>query len=864
MKVGAISTGLTGFDKIIDGLRTGDNVVWQVDNIEDYRFFAVAFAQRCQDEGKKLIYMRFAQHDRLIANSDTLRTYELDARSGFESFSTQVHEIITREGEGVSYVFDCLSDLLLAWATDLMIGNFFMIACPYLFQLNTVAYFGLIRNNHSFKTVARIRETTQVLLDVYSTGGEMYVHPLKVRGRHSPTMFLPHKKEAEAFIPLTSSVDATRILSHISGKGIEQASRNLDYWDRLFLKVEELVARDEVAERKKTVEHLCRIMIGRESRILDLADTYFSLEDLLNIKTRLIGTGYLGGKTVGMLLARKILAGDSSHDWQSRLEPHDSFFVGSDVFYTYIVENGWWKLRMQQKTKGGYFKAARVLREKMLEGSFPDEVEEQFWQVIEYFGQSPIIIRSSSLLEDAFGNAFAGKYESIFCVNQGTPDQRFKQFRECVKRVFASTMNEDALAYRVQRGLDRQDEQMALLVQRVSGSHRDKYFFPDVAGVGISYNTFVWQESMDPRAGMLRLVLGLGTRAVNRVENDYPRIVALDAPLLRPHEGMKDTRKYSQHNADVLNIEENALQTVPITDLMNGQVQINRELFGVRDREANEMLKERGIQGKEAWVLTFDSLLSETPFIATMKKMLKDLETAYHYPVDIEFTANFDQDAFRINLVQCRPLQTRGEGKRVKMPAGVDQSNCLFESLGNFMGGGIIQRIKRIIFVDPEGYSLLPLSGKYDIARLVGKLNRQVKDREEMPTLLVGPGRWGTTTPSLGVPVRFSEISQVSALVEISYAGAALMPDLSFGTHFFQDLVEAGVFYIALFPEREGVSFNRAWIESFENSLSSLFPDSARYGGIVKVIDVEEKKLYLMSDIVSQRVVCCTSEKIDQ
>jgi hypothetical protein len=263
MKAGAVTTGLAGFDEVIDGLRTGDNVVWQVDNMDDYRFFAGFFARSALSHAKKVVYMRFAAHGPLLKEDERTKTYELDARSGFETFSTQVHQIITREGEDVHYVFDSLSDLLSAWATDLMIGNFFLITCPYLFQLNTVAYFGLIRNNHSFKTVARIRETTQVLLDVYHTGGDLYVHPLKVRGRHSPTMFLPHKKESERFIPLTSSVDATRLLTHISGKGIEHAARNLDYWDRLFLNVEELLRNGRDQEKQlPMLEHLCHIMIG--------------------------------------------------------------------------------------------------------------------------------------------------------------------------------------------------------------------------------------------------------------------------------------------------------------------------------------------------------------------------------------------------------------------------------------------------------------------------------------------------------------------------------------------------------------------------------------------------------------------------
>lgn len=860
------STGLDGIDSIIDGLRSGDNVVWQVDSIDDYFFFVKPFVERAVKEHKKIVYMRFAGHRPVIENNDNVQVYTLDAHSGFEAFTTQVYNIITDEGVDVCYVFDCLSDLLSAWATDLMIGNFFMIACPYLYQLNTIAYFTLLRENHSFKTVARIRETTQVLIDVYNVDNNIYVHPLKVRGRHSPTMFLPHRMKGNLFTPVTNSVDTGRLLTRISGTGVDIAKRNLDYWDRLFIRIEDLLGKDVGQdERAAALDHLCRIMIGREERILGLAKKYFTLEDLLAIKARLIGTGYIGGKTVGMLLARKILDLDGSLDWQQHIEPHDSFFIGSDVFYTYIVENGWWKLRMEQKTSEGYFDVARSLRENMLEGSFPDEIEEQFWRLIEYFGQSPIILRSSSLLEDAFGNAFAGKYESIFCVNQGTPEQRYKKFGEYVRHIYSSTMNEDALTYRLQRGLDRQDEQMALLVQRVSGSYRNHYFYPDLAGVGISYNTFVWRRDMDPRAGMLRLVTGLGTRAVNRVEHDYPRIVALDAPLLRPHSGSSDLKKYSQHNADVLNIQNNVLETVPADTIMTGDMKFDKGLMGTPDHEARQFMRERGLEAKETWILTFDRLMSDTPLPGIMQKMLKTLESHYNYPVDIEFTINFTgKEAFQINLVQCRPLQTKGKGKRVRIPRNIPAKKVLFQSSGNFMGSNITEQIKRIIHVDPDGYGTLTLSEKYDIARLVGKINKQIKSQERLPTVLIGPGRWGTTTPSLGVPVRFSEINNVAVLVELAHSTGSLMPELSFGTHFFQDLVETGIFYVAIFPDRKGSYFSRDILDRKYNLLSILVPESARYEGIVTVIDTESDEVRLFADIVTQKVVCFSALKTDQ
>jgi len=242
-------------------------------------------------------------------------------------------------------------------------------------------------------------------------------------------------------------------------------------------------------------------------------------------------------------------------------------------------------------------------------------------------------------------------------------------------------MNEDALTYRRQRGLDQQDEQMALLVQRVSGSYRKHYFFPDLAGVGVSHNPFVWKEGMDPKAGMLRLVMGLGTRAVNRVENDYPRLVALDAPLLKPHAGTADTRKYSQHDVDVLDTEKNKLETVSLLDLHPEELGLPMNLLGLRDQETIQRLREKGIRNLPVWILTFDPLLSAGPLVEVMRRMLKSLEDRYRYPVDIEFTVNFGPGEIpQVNLLQCRPLQTKGQGKRVHIPADIPMDRILLQS----------------------------------------------------------------------------------------------------------------------------------------------------------------------------------------
>ena len=847
-----VSTGWDSLDTIIDHLRPGDNVVWQVDNIDEYQKLVSLFVNKALTNNQRVVYMRFARHMPLLEARPHVTIHQLNVENGFESFSAEVHGIITQEGKDIFYVFDSLSDLLHVWATDLMIVNFFFITCPYLFELNTIAYFAILRNRHSFKAIARIRETTQVLIDVYGYQRRLCVHPIKIQDRYSPTMFFPHIKQKNELVPVINSVEASQLFAHLSRDNAVDAHRHLDFWDRLFLQAKNLLQSDAAPDEKQDmVEQLSRLLLSRGKRLLSLIRKYFSLQDLLQIKERLIGTGFIGGKSLGMLLARKILLQDDPSGWSKILEHHDSFYIGSDVFYSYIVQNGWWKLFMEHKTRAGYFDKAMVLKERMLKGTFPESLRERFQLMLEYFGQSPIIVRSSSLLEDAFGSAFAGKYESFFCVNQGSPEQRYENFEEAVKRIFASTMNADALAYRLQRGLDQMDEQMALLVQRVSGGYHKSYFFPALAGVGLSHNPYVWKKGMDPNAGMLRLVMGLGTRAVNRVENDYPRIVAVDEPLVKPLSTMKDLKKYSQHYVDHLNLEDNALQTIPLRELNEKEFSIDLPLIGVRDTETSAQ------PGKGQWILTFDPFLTATPFIPVMRAMLSTLQAAYAAPVDIEFTVNYNQaKEMQVNLLQCRPFQTISATGVEALPDGLSSEKIFIQTEGFFMGGNVLLPIDCIIWVDPRAYIELSLTEKYSVARLIGKLNRRIVDRQTHPTLLLGPGRWGTHTPAMGVPVTFSEINHISAMAEISYQDGSLIPDLSFGTHFFHDLTETNIFYMAIYPENPGVVFNLAWLRGLPNALETISPSDRRMGHVVKVFDLSPGGVTIQSNVVAQKMVC--------
>ncbi|MDP4109704.1 MAG: PEP/pyruvate-binding domain-containing protein, partial [Bacillota bacterium] len=252
------------------------------------------------------------------------------------------------------------------------------------------------------------------------------------------------------------------------------------------------------------------------------------------------------------------------------------------------------------------------------------------------------------------------------------------------------------------------------------------------------------------------------------------------------------------------------------------------------------------------YIFSFEKLLKKTDFPALMKDMLKLLSKVYDYPVDIEFTANFAANgSFKINLLQCRPLQTRGLGKPVKMPEYINTSNCLFYSKSNFMGGNIHLPIDYTVYIGEQAYLELSEQEKYSIARTVGVLNQKLKGKNAM---LIGPGRWGTTTPSLGVPVHFSELCNMSVICEVASSGAGFTPELSYGSHFFQDLVETGIFYAAIFDGQKDVIFNPDPILRKENLLAELVPHSVRLSGIIHVADT--KGMEIFSDIVTQTLMC--------
>ena len=841
-----ISSGIPSMDKALDHIRMGDNVVFRVSSLPEFQEFARPFAEQAIRDGRNLIYVRFANHEPILEPMEGLKIVNIKLSHLFETFTIRIHKLIEEEGRDAFYVFDCLSELEEAWATDLLMGDFFHLTCPFLFILDTVAFFPVLRGLHSDEAIETIRNTTQLFLDVfpYSRDGEpeeLYVRPVKVWQRNSPEMFHPHyySRDTGEFRALSEGVEVSRYYRQVNLASGEPETRNMDSWERFFQRTK--IRFENGIDVTEECARICDIMLTRDPKMRQLIKQNFRPQDYFEIHSRMIGTGMIGGKACGMLLSRKITE-NRRPDIFERIEPHDSFYMGSDVFYTYIVDNHFWDLKIRQKEDEGYFALAEPFAEQIMQGSFSPAMEQEFRKLLEYYGDDPIIVRSSSILEDGFGNAFAGKYESVFCSNEGSPEEKLQAFEQAVRTVYASTVSISALDYRKRRGLDKLDEQMALLIQRVSGSRYEDFFMPCAAGVGYSESPYRL-GIRHPEEGMLRLVAGLGTAAVDRRTDSYPRIAILDNPSRVMMSTSVDKRQYSQRTIDIIRNTDTVVESVPCEEIYQKLPSYLTTLLFSRDWETESFFREHGVSRKILYTAC-EGLVINHDLMNDMKAILNLLQSEYEYPVDIEYTINISKDnEYVIDLLQCRPLQVSGDGEAVVFPEEGSCEEILLETKGVSMGFSRHFKADVIVYVDPVGYYQMRYNDKYNVKNALSAINWKLREAGRHMILIV-PGRIGTSSPELGVPAEFGEISEFDVIIEVSEKRAGYMPELSYGSHFFQDLVEAGILYSAVFEGNSTQHYHPEYLKDGNNELSSYYSDYEKLNDIVYVKKCDSIELY--------------------
>lgn len=597
---------------------------------------------------------------------------------------------------------------------------------------------------------------------------------------------------------------------------------------------------------------LIRTMISDQLKYIKIARQWFTVEDLREINQRKIGGGKIGGKAAGMLLAMRILKDTAPPAIRDRFRLPISYYLGSDVFYNFMSLNdlGTWngqKYKTEDQMRADY----PLLREEFSRGQFPQEVVESLERVLLEAENRPLIVRSSSLLEDNFGTSFAGKYESIFLPNQGTQKERLSALTNAIARIYASVMNPDVLIYRHTKELADYDERIGILIQIVEGQKVGRYYFPHAAGVAFSRNLFRWSPQIKQDEGFLRLVCGLGTRAVDMLADDYPRLVALSHPRLHSSSDVRTIKRYSQQNIDAIDLEDNSFVTVPVSEALDPDFGPLRYIAQVEQDGYLAPIRSR-LDSTSKLVLTFDGLLSRTPFSKSMRAALTLLETHYGSPVDTEFTVEVlnpdEQPDVQITLLQCRPQSHIHESAEVQIPNDLETENIIFSSQ-TMVPQGSVRDIQYVLFVPSEGYFRLESQAeRTQLERAIGQLNSMLKDKT---FIAVGPGRWGTSTPDLGVHVAYGDIYNARALVELAGEEVGASPEPSFGTHFFQDLMEANIYPLGVFLDEDGTVFKRDFFYNTRNRITEFIDvENPRVVAALKLIAVADYRPNARMDLI--------------
>ncbi len=587
---------------------------------------------------------------------------------------------------------------------------------------------------------------------------------------------------------------------------------------------------------------LIRRLLSDQLEFLEIAKNSLTIRDFSSIISRVIGPerglGKLGGKAAGFILAHDILDKARAEGRPvGDISTPRTYYSRSDVILDFLKANGLLDLANIKYREGEDLRRQyRILKRLYRTGRFPPYMIRRLTDMLKKMGKTPLVVRSSSLLEDRHGSAFSGKYTSYFVANQGTLRERMQELLRAVAQVFASIFNPDAITYRKERGLLDYHEEMACIIQPVVGIKLGRYWLPAFAGVAFGANDYTWTPRLKREDGMCRVVVGLGTRAVDRVGEDYPRLFAPGQPSLRTAVAPDEVLRYSQHFVDAIDLVENKFETIPLAELMTeagARYPMAQQIFSIwRD---GQLIPATGLLmnvDPADLVVTFDGLLERTGFAKQMKEILDVLGETYGGPVDVEFA----HDGHELHILQCRP-QSRGEEyARVTVPKDVPEEDKVFTA-SKYVQMGQVTGIEYVVYIPNEAYAAIE---DYDtllaVGRTVGELNRVLPHRK---FILIGPGRWGSRGDiKLGVRVDYSDINHSRMLIEVARRKGDYVPDVSFGTHFFQDLLEADISYLPLYPDDEGEVFDEAFLLGSINVLGELLPDRTGLAKVVRVIRV--------------------------
>lgn len=577
------------------------------------------------------------------------------------------------------------------------------------------------------------------------------------------------------------------------------------------------------------------------ARIIDLLQISEFEPMLKRIIASPKSTGHIGGKGAGLFIAQQIIADAAKTDpLLEDIKTPRTWYIAADQLPDFLHYNNLEELNFYKYNPIDHQRLTYdVIVTKIKSASLPEHTMRMLSLLLDELSDTPIIVRSSSLLEDRTNAAFSGKYKSLFLANRGTKQEKLEKLTDAILEVYSSMYNPDSMQYRKERGLIYFTEQMGVLIQEVVGCEIGSYYMPLYAGVAFSDNVLRWSSRIKKQSGLVRMVMGMGTRAVDRVNDDYPLLFSPGQPGLRINQSPSDVKYYSQKYIDVINLETRSLETADIDTIIKNYGKNIREIGKIVSVYTQSQIENRNSFdidfSKDDLVVTFEGAISGTDMPKKIMRMLTVLSEKMDTPVDIEFA----YDGKNIYLLQCRPQSSGAQSQPAPIPQHLDSQDILFTAK-RFISNAKIDGITHIVYVDADEYNALDTKELLlDVGKAVGLLNDMFHRKKY---ILMGPGRWGSRGDiKLGVRVTYSDICNTAALIEIAKEKHGYVPELSFGTHFFQDLVEEDIAYIPLYPNQPNESdiiFKERFFSSSENILPKILPEYAHLSDVLRVIDV--------------------------
>ena len=601
---------------------------------------------------------------------------------------------------------------------------------------------------------------------------------------------------------------------------------------------EEIGSRYPLAKGLKVL--LIETVLSDRMEYIKRAKDHVDIEDLYQLLQKVIFSneshGRLGGKSAGLFLASQVLKKTKEAGGPiSTLRIPKTWYISSDMMLEFMHYNN-----MDEIIEQKYKEIERVrleyphVTDLFQHMAFPPEMVTGLSMALDELGPSPLIVRSSSLLEDRAGTTFVDKYKSVFLGNQGTREDRLRDLMRAVAEVYASNFGPEPIEYRADRGLLEFSEQMGVMIQEVVGSRIGPFFLPVYSGVARSRNDFHWSPEINAEDGIIRIIPGLGTRIMDRIGNERPVLVVPGRPSLKVEKSIEDRIRHAPKRVDVINLETNRLQTVEVQQILKdfGDPNADQVVSVYEDGEIRPLDKEKADFEKDLSVVTFDGLISRSPFVLQIRDVLRTLEKKLGGPVEIEFAS----DGEHLYLLQCRSLALTHAPRPAPIPKDLTRDKVIF-SATRHVSNGWASNITHIVYVDPAGHEALEEPSHHEaVEQAVANLNEILPKRQ---FIFMAPGRWSVHGNGRGgMDVNYSDVNNAAVLVELIKPEKEDGTTLSFGIHFLQDLAESDIRYLPVFPDDEGIRFNELFLKRSRNLLPELLPDYAFLADVVRVIDV--------------------------